>query len=221
MTMKGFLKNKILITLLFFMNFPYLGMAEDRFLHPSYLKDNSILLASKDENDPQQSLSQYKEELRKAMEALFKTLDTIEKNPTLTMEEKKQKALAHIENFRWGPEEKYYFWVNDIKANMIIEPGCPFLEGKNFITFKDLEGKLVFVEFIKLCQEQGQGFVEYFWQECIKGKSYPKISMVKLFEPWIWIVGTGIYFDTIEPLDLPIEPDLYSPIDDSEPASGI
>ena len=49
----------------------------------------------------------------------------------------------------------------------------------------------------------GEGFVSYPWPKPLAGggettESYPKLSYVKLFKPWGWIVGMGDYIDGIE-----------------------
>ncbi|MBW1813951.1 MAG: cache domain-containing protein [Deltaproteobacteria bacterium] len=164
--------------------------------------------------------AEYEAALREAMEALFNNLQSILNDTSLNTEEKKQKTLELIKAFRWGPEDKNYFWVNDLKGNMILEPFIAFYEGRNFLDYTDVNGKSVFVEIINICKKYGEGFIEYMWTEgkYVRGKSYPKIAMVKLLKSWGWIIGTGIIFDTIEPMD--IHPG-HSPIDDTGPASGI
>ncbi|BAH73923.1 methyl-accepting chemotaxis protein [Solidesulfovibrio magneticus] len=49
----------------------------------------------------------------------------------------------------------------------------------------------------------GEGFVSYAWPKPQAGggetsESYPKLSYVKLFKPWNWIVGMGDYVDGID-----------------------
>jgi PAS domain S-box-containing protein len=54
------------------------------------------------------------------------------------------------------------------------------------------------VEFVEMVRQSGAGYVDYQWQ----WKDNPnlivsKISYVKGFEPWRWIVGTGIYVEDV------------------------
>src|SRR6056297_1703911 len=81
---------------------------------------------------------------------------------------------------------------------MIIHPYVPELNGKDLSTYKDPGGKKLFVEMARVCKEKGSGFVRYHWQwKDARDKVEPKISYVKLFEPWDWIIGTGIYLNDV------------------------
>jgi hypothetical protein len=87
-----------------------------------------------------------------------------------------------------------------IKApRMVMHPYVPELDGKVLSDYADPEGKHLFVDFVKTVQHDKEGFVPYMWQ----WKDNPdlivnKLSYVKLFEPWGWIIGTGIYLDDVE-----------------------
>ena len=59
-------------------------------------------------------------------------------------------------------------------------------------------GSSLFVEFVETCRENGEGFVDYHWPKYGADTPQPKLSFVKLFEPWGWIVGTGIYLDDVD-----------------------
>jgi len=47
-------------------------------------------------------------------------------------------------------------------------------------------------------KKDGAGFVYYYWPRPGNDKPVPKLSYVKGFEPWGWIIGTGIYIDDVE-----------------------
>jgi PAS domain S-box-containing protein len=101
-----------------------------------------------------------------------------------------------------------YVWINDtlepIPA-LIMHPIFPELEGKllNRADFYS-EGKdkhNVFVELAKIARSKGSGFVQYEWPKPTGDgttENQPKISFVKLFKPWGWVLGSGLYIDDIE-----------------------
>lgn len=93
-----------------------------------------------------------------------------------------------------------YTWINDMNGVMIMHPAMPELEGKNLIAFKDLKGTYLFKEFIHTVQTKGEGFVSYMWPKPNepKDKPYPKLSYVKGYAPWNWVIGSGIYIDDID-----------------------
>ena len=113
-------------------------------------------------------------------------------------EEAKQKAADLIKHLRYGPQGKDYFWINDMTPTMIMHPYKPQLNGKNLSEVKDPTGKRLFIEFVKVCKEKGEGFVKYQWPKYGSDKPQPKLSFVKTFKKWNWIIGTGIYTDSIE-----------------------
>jgi len=81
---------------------------------------------------------------------------------------------------------------------MIMHPYRTDLVGMDISGFKDSKGKYLFNEFVKVVQEKGGGYVDYMWQwKDDPAKIVPKMSYVKGFTPWGWIIGTGLYIDDI------------------------
>ena len=112
--------------------------------------------------------------------------------------EAQKAALDHFSRLRYGPEQADYFWINDMVPNMIMHPYRSDLMGNDVSGFKDPAGKHMFVEMVKTVEQDGGGFVDYLWQWKDKSdKIVAKISYVKAFQPWGWVVGTGIYVDDI------------------------
>ncbi|HSO09025.1 MAG TPA: cache domain-containing protein, partial [Desulfoprunum sp.] len=117
----------------------------------------------------------------------------------LSTEEAKRRAVLRVGKLRYGPEKKDYFWINDMTPRMIMHPYRTDLNGKDISDFKDPKGKRLFVEFVKTVEKQGAGYVDYMWQWKDESKRIvPKISYVKGYEPWGWIVGTGMYIDDVK-----------------------
>ena len=117
-----------------------------------------------------------------------------------TTEAKAQaEAAAEIGSLRYGPENKDYFWINDTRPYMVIHPYISELNGRDISNFKDPKGKRLFVEFVKKAQASGSGYVDYYWQwKDDPSHIVPKLSYVKIFKPWNWIVGTGIYLEDVK-----------------------
>ncbi len=94
---------------------------------------------------------------------------------------------------------KDYFWINDMHPRMVIHPYRTDLNGQDLSDYTDPEGKRVFVDFVDLVKRQGAGYMQYMWQwKDNKGRILPKLSYVKGFTPWGWIIGTGIYIDDVQ-----------------------
>ena len=81
---------------------------------------------------------------------------------------------------------------------MIMHPFRPDLEGKDISGIKDPNGFALFVGFADMCRAKGKGHVPYQWQYYSdKGRIEPKLSYVASFEPWGWILGTGVYTNDV------------------------
>lgn len=110
--------------------------------------------------------------------------------------EMKEKALAQLSDMRLN--DGNYFWVNDTDMNMIMNPATPSLNGKSVAGLKDTKGKFIFKDIVDICKSKGEGTVSYWWAKAGKSGDFPKLSYVKLFKPWNWIIGMGIYTDDID-----------------------
>ena len=117
---------------------------------------------------------------------------------TDSAEEKQKKAAGLIKALRYGPENKDYFWINDLHPTMVMHPYKPEMDGKDLTDNKDPNGKHLFVEFARVAKEKGEGFVDYLWPKYGADKPQPKLSFVALFKEWGWVVGTGLYIDDID-----------------------
>ena len=108
----------------------------------------------------------------------------------------KQGALSSIKKLRYG--DNNYFWINDMNPTMLMHPLKPELNGKDLSASKDPTGKHLFMEMVETVKREGSGFVAYQWSKQGATTSVPKISYVKGFTPWGWIVGSGIYLDDVQ-----------------------
>lgn len=112
--------------------------------------------------------------------------------------EAKDLAIDAVGNLRYGEEFKDYFWITDMHPRMIIHPYRSDLNGKDLSDYRDPHGKKLFVECVKVVRESGEGYVDYMWQwKDDSTHIVQKLSFVKGFSPWNWVVGTGIYLEDL------------------------
>lgn len=108
-------------------------------------------------------------------------------------------AKKALEGFRYGPEGEDCVFVLDMEPKILMHPYSKDLEGKYVGDRKDPKGTPLFMDMVKVSKAHGEGFVSYWWQyKDDKSRIYPMISYVKLFEPWGWIIGTGIYLNEVQ-----------------------
>jgi len=116
----------------------------------------------------------------------------------LSRQEAQAGAIEQVRGLRYGPEGKDYFWINDLRPFMVVHPYRPDLEGQDVSGFTDPKGKHLFNEVVAVAKGQGSGFVSYDWQwKDEPGLIVPKLSFVKVFEPWGWVIGTGMYVEDV------------------------
>lgn len=122
----------------------------------------------------------------------------------ISQEVAQQSAKKTIESLRY--EEKDYFWINDMQPVMVMHPIKPELNGKGLSGFKDPSGKKIFVAFVDEVKKNGSGFVDYLWAKPGFDEPVAKISYVKGFKPWGWVIGSGIYIDDVNTISGPRRP---------------
>ena len=138
----------------------------------------------------------------------------------IPLEQAQKEAAELIKKLRY--EKKEYVWINDLgkpAPKMIMHPTVPALDGKvlddpkfNKAT-KSIDGlngekrildnKNLFVSFVEVADRAGKGFVNYEWPKPKEGggtttELYTKLSYVQKFEPWGWVLGSGIYIDDVK-----------------------
>jgi methyl-accepting chemotaxis protein len=146
------------------------------------------------------SLDQEKQlKTRHVVEVAYSVLENYHRlfrEGVMTEQDAKSAAIKAVKTLRY--EENDYFWINDLKPAMIMHPVKPELDGKDLSDFRDPEGKQLFVEFVETVKRHQSGFVEYLWPKPGVSNPVRKISFVKGFSPWGWVIGSGIYVDDVE-----------------------
>ena len=126
---------------------------------------------------------------------LLAEIDGQVKAGTLAPGEARKLAAQRLGNLRYG--ENDYLWINDLQPAMVMHPFKPELNGKDLSGIKDPSGKRIFLEFARVCKEKGGGFVDYLWPKPGESEPVSKVSYVKLYQPWGWVIGSGIYVDDL------------------------
>ena len=127
--------------------------------------------------------------------AVFDKYYKQEQAGTITRAEAQARAMETISAMRYGKDG--YLWINDMDARMIMHPIKPELNGKDLSSMADPNGLHIFVEFARIVKAQKEGFVDYLWPKPGFEAPVEKFSHVVGFEPWGWVVGTGVYADDL------------------------
>ncbi|NLX18980.1 MAG: PAS domain S-box protein, partial [Desulfobulbus sp.] len=146
-------------------------------------------------------LDKKREMLRELNTIVWDTVAFYEKQSregALSREQAQATVLSIINTLRYGPTNKDYFWVNDMNGLIVVHPYRPDLHGEIVPDVRFPKGKNLLEEFVKVVQTQGAGYVDYTfqWQDDPE-KIVPKLSYVRGFKPWGWVIGTGMYIDDV------------------------
>ncbi len=161
---------------------------------------------------------------RQLVEVVYDVVDGYykqQKAGILSEEEAQKRAAEVVKSLRY--EKTEYFWINDLGKpipKMVMHPTVPALDGKvldaerfnKAISAQDAEMKNgviklnnenLFIAFNGVVEKSGHGYVEYMWPKPKSGggvteELYKKLSYVKKFEPWGWVIGSGIYIDDVD-----------------------
>ncbi|OWW23097.1 hypothetical protein AYR66_27530 [Noviherbaspirillum denitrificans] len=114
----------------------------------------------------------------------------------MSEEDAKRAAMDTVKALRYSGKE--YFWINDMHPRMVMHPFKPEMDGTDLTANKDPAGKLLFQEMVKVVKADGAGFVPYVWNKPGSSEIGNKVSYVKGFAPWGWIIGSGVYMDSVQ-----------------------
>lgn len=138
------------------------------------------------------------ESTKQIVEAVYNTFSYFEgeyKEGRLTLEEAQRLAKEVINSERYAGNN--YFWINDLEHRIVAHPLRPERVGKDVSNLKDANGKLLYVEFVRIAKESGEGFIPYEQNKPGVEEPLPKVSFIKLFEPWGWVIGSGVYLNDV------------------------
>lgn len=116
-------------------------------------------------------------------------------NKEMTEEIAKKEVVNIIKNSLIDKDT--YFWIHDINNKMIIHPIKTELNNKDVTNVKDPKGNSIFVEMNNIVNVKGEGVHNYYWPKPGEKDGKEKTSFVKLYKPWGWVVGTGMYVDDV------------------------
>lgn len=129
-------------------------------------------------------------------------------------------AADAVRQLHYGALE--YFWIHDLTHPvpvMVMHPTVPTLDGQALTEsrfdratsmrsgpdgeYERVAGTNLFVAMNRAIERTGDGFITYDWPKPLAEGGvtetlYPKLSYVKRFDAWGWVIGSGIYIDDLE-----------------------
>jgi methyl-accepting chemotaxis protein len=107
-------------------------------------------------------------------------------------------TLENLRVLRYGKDG--YIWINQLDPpyEVVMHATRPDLEGSGHVFIMEGTNVNVYEAFADICNESGEGYLEYSFYKPGQNERLPKLSYIKLFKPLGWVIGTGDYIDNIE-----------------------
>lgn len=155
-----------------------------------------LLMLKQIHDDLYEGKAQKTRHVVQAVSGVLAYYHSLETAGTLSKAAAQQQALTVISQLRYDHDD--YFWINDLRPFMVMHPTNPKLDGKDLSSIKDPDGIALFSEMATVAKTKGQGVVDYRWPKPGAQDPVQKTSYVQLFEPWGWVIGSGIYIDDMQ-----------------------
>ncbi len=139
----------------------------------------------------------YDASIKMQIETLFTMIETLRiqsEADGMSEEENKKRVADVIRNIRYG--ENGYFWADTVEGDNIVLYGSE-TEGTNRYELQDSNGKYIIKDLIAKGLKGG-GFTDYVFPKAGETNPQPKRAYSKYYEPFGWVIGTGIYTNDID-----------------------
>lgn len=91
-----------------------------------------------------------------------------------------------------------YYYAISLEGTSKLSPITPQFEDTNILSFKTNKGVYFIKGLINLVKNKGEGFYNHTWTKPGKKGEFNKVSFVKHFKPFNWLIGAGDYVADVE-----------------------
>ncbi|SEG23852.1 methyl-accepting chemotaxis protein [Butyrivibrio sp. Su6] len=114
----------------------------------------------------------------------------------MTLEEAKKESADIIRELKYN-DGSGYFWVDTSQGVNVVLLGRD-TEGQSRWDSVDPNGTYFIQEMIKNGMQDGGGYTELMFAKPNETEPLPKINYTAYFEPFDWVMGTGVWVDHID-----------------------
>ncbi len=148
-------------------------------------------------------LEARKLQIRSVTEAVFNTLNDLNEqaqNGKLTPEQARKAGIEAMRTARYGGSDgkTEYFYAYTMKGVNVFHIR-PEIMGQDVLEkIKDANGRYTIKDMLAALQGKRGAFVDTSFPRPGSQVGVPKLQYVMHFEPWGWMLGTGVYVDDID-----------------------
>ncbi|MEM0910931.1 MAG: cache domain-containing protein [Pseudomonadota bacterium] len=140
-------------------------------------------------------IEQKQQELKNYTEIAMASVDTIYASAAVD-DPVKQKQVADILSTLIYNGDDGYFFVYHEDGTSVVHPTEPYRVGQNFLDLKGQNGEPTIQILIENAKKGGD-YYRYYWNQPSIEEITEKISYSRFFPKWRWMVGTGVYLDSV------------------------
>ena len=159
-------------------------------------KEADLFLAKAKQSAYKARKVELKNEMR-IIKAFVKSVYEAELKAGKTKEEIKESIKQKLLNVTFFDDNSGYIFIYEPDGVNVLQPRNRSFEGKNLYNLKDANGVYMIKELIDIAKEGG-GIVEYMFPKNKGEKAELKFTYAINFEPFDWMLGTGVYVDNVE-----------------------
>ncbi len=146
-------------------------------------------------------IQEKQEMLRHSVDIAYGIITTYAKKAdagVMSQKEAQENAKERINVLRFKDGNGYFF-IHDFEGSCLLMPVNDKLVGQNFLSLKDEKTGEHFFEDVVKEAKAGEGFVKYNYQKPGQPSDqvFEKMTFVKGYPKWQWIIGTGFYMDDL------------------------
>lgn len=130
-----------------------------------------------------------------AAESIVKNIAEQASANNVSLAEAQERAKAVIREIRFGQND--YLFVYDREGVSVVLGPKPELEGRSLAHLTDTKG-VAFVRNLIDAAVSGGGFTSYMFPRAGSDVPAAKLSYSLEYEPWQWVIGTGVYIDDLD-----------------------
>ncbi len=114
----------------------------------------------------------------------------------MTEAQAKKEAADLVRNLRYD-DGRGYFWIDTYEGVNVVLLGNP-VEGHSRLNEQDPSGRYFIREMLSKGRSEGGGYTDLSFPKPGETESLPKRNYTMSFEPYHWVIGTGVWIDEID-----------------------
>ncbi len=107
----------------------------------------------------------------------------------------KAEALEQVHRLFSAQHMPTYVWIHDLDGRLLMHPLAQYRDGQ--VPIDPTVREVIAKGNATIQQDGGEGFISYSWNPEDQTQGREKLSFVKVYQPWGWVIGSGQYLDAI------------------------